>query len=108
MPRGLNMPHKTRMLLYLAFLLSFTAALAGALGGPTTPNPVLFATRVPVGSFTSSTSAFGNHTSSPDAAPRGGDLVIRYADGTLRFLTQEAGFGNSGLQGTNAIAVRDP
>lgn len=35
-----------------------------------------------------------------DSAPRG-DLVIRYPDGSLRFLTQEAGFGNAGMQGAN-------
>lgn len=34
--------------------------------------------------------------------------MLRYPDGSLRNLTQEAGFGNDGLQGTNAIAVREP
>jgi hypothetical protein len=71
-------------------------------------NPVLFVTQVPVGNFTSVVSTFGNHLTSPELAPRGGDLVIRYPDGTLRFLTQEAGFGSSGMQGANAIAVREP
>src|SRR6185436_299461 len=71
-------------------------------------NPVLFVTQVPVGGFTVLTSTFGNHQANPDVAPRGGDLVIRYPDGSLRFLTQEAGYGSSGLQGANAIAVREP
>jgi hypothetical protein len=71
-------------------------------------NPVLFVTQVPVGGFTTLTSTFGNHVTSPQQAPRGGDLIIRYPDGTLRFLTQEAGFGDSGMQGANAIAVREP
>lgn len=76
--------------------------------GPTTANPVLFVTQVPVGGFASLTSTFGNHVATLGAAPRGGDLVIRYPDGTLRFLTAEAGFGNDGMQGANAIAVREP
>jgi hypothetical protein len=84
------------------------AATAAAQGGPTTPNPVLFVTQVPVGGFTSLTAVFGNHVATMEQAPRGGDLVIRYGDGTLRFLTQEAGLGSSGMQGANAIAVREP
>jgi hypothetical protein len=76
--------------------------------GPATANPILFVTQNPVGGFTALTSTFGNHLASPVSAPRGGDLVIRYPDGTLRFLTQEAGFGSSGMQGANAIAVREP
>jgi len=63
---------------------------------------------VPVGGFASLTSTFGNHVAGLEQAPRGGDLVIRYGDGTLRFLTAEAGFGSSGMQGANAIAVREP
>ena len=34
--------------------------------------------------------------------------MIRYPDGSLRNLTQEAGYGSAGLSGTNAIAVREP
>lgn len=79
-----------------------------AQGGPETANPVLFVTQVPVGNFGSVTATFGNHLTAPGQAPRGGDLVIRYTDGTLRVLTQEAGFGNAGMQGANAIAVREP
>ncbi len=72
------------------------------------PNPILFVTQVPVGRFGSVTSAFGNHVPTMQAAPRGGDLVLRAADGSLRFLTAEAGYGSSGQQGANAIAVREP
>lgn len=43
-----------------------------------------------------------------DSIPRGGDLYIRYPDGTLKNLTQLAGYGSSGMQGAGAIAVRDP
>lgn len=39
---------------------------------------------------------------------RGGDLWIRYGDGSTRNLTAEAGFGVDGHQNENAIAVRDP
>jgi hypothetical protein len=71
-------------------------------------HPILFVTQVPVGGFTALTSTFGNHLATMESAPRGGDLVIRFPDGTLRFLTQEAGYGASGMQGANAIAVREP
>src|SRR5207253_7053319 len=40
--------------------------------------------------------------------PRGGDLYIRYPDGTLKNLTKAAGYGVDGLQGDGAIAVRQP
>jgi Hydrazine synthase alpha subunit middle domain len=85
-------------------------ALVLTTGGvaPAETNPILFVTQVPVGGFAVLTSTFGNHLASPDVAPRGGDLVIRYPDGSLRFLTQEAGYGASGQQGANAIAVREP
>lgn len=34
--------------------------------------------------------------------------MIRYPDGSIRKLTEEAGYGSSGLQGAKAIAVREP
>ncbi len=73
-------------------------------------NPILFVTQVPTpnAAFASRTSTFANHLASVENAPRGGDLMIRYPDGTLRNLTSEAGFGQAGLQGANAIAVREP
>jgi Hydrazine synthase alpha subunit middle domain len=74
-------------------------------------NPILFVTQVPtVGGdrFASRTSTFANHLPQIASVPRGGDLMIRYPNGTLRNLTQEAGFGETGRQGANAIAVRDP
>jgi hypothetical protein len=53
-----------------------------------TPHAILFVTQVPVPTdFTTIGSTFGNH--------RGGDLWIRYPDGTLRNLTALAGYGNS-------------
>lgn len=74
----------------------------------TTANPVLFVSQVPIGTFGTVTAVFGNHIPGVGNAPRGGDLVLRYPDGTLRFLTAEAGYGSSGMQGANAIAVREP
>ena len=73
-------------------------------------NPILFVTQVPTpnAGFATRTSTFANHLASIESAPRGGDLMIRYPDGTLRNLTGEAGFGQVGFQGANAIAVREP
>ena len=73
-------------------------------------NPILFVTQVPTpnAAFASRTSTFANHLASVESAPRGGDLMIRYPDGTLRNLTSEAGFGQAGQQGATAIAVREP
>lgn len=58
--------------------------------------------------FTTANSTFGNHLASIESIVRGGDLFIRYRNGTLKNLTRQAGFGNAGFQGANAIAVRDP
>ena len=70
---------------------------------------IMFVTQVPVGGIGTLTAPFGNHLSTMESAPRGGDLMIRYPDGTLRNLTREAGFGDAGeMQGANAIAVREP
>jgi hypothetical protein len=70
---------------------------------------MLFVTQVPVSrDFTAITATFGNHNPSMQQAPRGGDLWIRYPDGTLKNLTKTARFGMEGLQLDQAIAVRDP
>ena len=80
-----------------------------AQGGVPLPNPILFVTQVPVpGDFTSIGSTFGNQQGSAQSVARGGDLWIRYGDGSLKNLTQAAGFGVSGLQGASSIAVREP
>ena len=78
---------------------------------PSAPtNPILFVTQIPIGfDFTTIGSTFGNHRPSTDSVGRGGDLYIRYPDGTLRNLTAAAGYGvATGFQGANSIAVRDP
>jgi len=72
-------------------------------------NPILFVTQVPVpGDFTTVASTFGNQLASVAEAPRGGDLWIRYPDGTTKNLTRTAGFGNGGMQSTASIEVREP
>ena len=80
---------------------------ADAATGPI-QNPILFVTQVPTFGDFSRLATFANHITRADAVVRGGDLMIRYPDGTLRNLTQEAGFGMVGLQTVNAIAVREP
>ncbi|HEV2720546.1 MAG TPA: hypothetical protein VG323_11050, partial [Thermoanaerobaculia bacterium] len=83
--------------------------LAAVIAAAQLQNPILFVTQVPVpADFTTVASTFGNHLPTMENAPRGGDLWIRYPDGTLKNLTRAAGFGGGGMQGANAIAVREP
>ena len=90
--------------------LLLTLAIASAVAqAQTTPHPILFVTQVPVPvDFATVGSTFANHLAGMQSVYRGGDLWIRYPNGTLRNLTSEAGLGNSGFQGSNSIAVRDP
>jgi hypothetical protein len=86
------------------------SAVCFAQAAPTAlPNPIMFVTQMPIpGDFAAIGSVFGNQLGNIDRVGRGGDLYIRYVDGSLRNLTQEAGYGTTGFQGANAIAVRDP
>jgi hypothetical protein len=69
----------------------------------------MFVTQIPIAAdFTTIGSTFGNHQPPMQSVGRGGDLWIRYPDGTLKNLTQLAGYGVTGFQDDNAIAVRDP
>ncbi|HJQ41139.1 MAG TPA: hypothetical protein VKB93_28715 [Thermoanaerobaculia bacterium] len=80
--------------------MNFLAVLA-ATAAVAIPNPILFVTQVPIpGDFTTVASTFGNHNGQINSAPRGGDLMIRYPDGTLKNLTRTAGF--------TEVAVREP
>lgn len=75
----------------------------------TGPHPILFVTQVPTAQgFGSVVETFNNHRPTMVSCPRGGGLWIRYPDGALRNLTQEAGYGETGQQGAGAIAVREP
>jgi len=100
-----------------AQLASTVRATAGAAATPaaaakavTVQNPILFVTQVPTNGdeFATRTSTFANHLTDMAAVPRGGDLMIRYPNGSLRNLTKEAGYGMEGQQGEKAIAVREP
>jgi len=88
-------------------LIAWMAGTSPALAGPT--NSILFVTQVPVpADFATIGSVFGNQQATPDSCGRGGDLCIRYPDGTVKNLTRAAGFGVYGSQHTNGIAVRQP
>lgn len=103
MERGLIIRNWIQCLFYGAIL--FSALLIAQ----THTNPILFVTQLPIpDEWMTISQTFGNHLGSPDKAGRGGDLWIRYPDGTLRNLTEAAGYGNSGFQGSGSIAVRDP
>jgi len=97
-------------MLMRAVRVAFCAAAMGLTpAARSQTNPLLFVTQVPIpADFTTVTATFGNHRPDLDSCGRGGDLWIRYADGTLRNLTQAAGFGRDGDQSTNGIAVREP
>jgi hypothetical protein len=103
------------MALWMGAVTSVATASTGGLAGLT--NPVVFITQVPIpkenngnvsNSFLSVVSIFGNQMSDTARAGRGGDLWLLYTNGTLLNLTHAAGYGVSGAQHTNGIAVRDP
>jgi hypothetical protein len=76
----------------------------------TLQSAILFVTQVPIApDFATIGSVFANHHATMETVGRGGDLYIRYGDGSLKNLTQAAGYGvASGMQGATSIAVRDP
>jgi len=96
----------------LLFAFTVTLSFVSAFAQPARlalSNPILFVIQVPIpGDFTSIASVFGNHRGNIDATGRGGDLYILYPDGSVKNLTQAAGYGMSGLQGDKGIAVREP
>jgi hypothetical protein len=95
--------------LFAGTVLLYRPLTGFAQGAVVLPYPVMFVTQVPVPQdFTTRGSLFGNHMGDVASAARGGDLWIRYGDGTSKNLTQAAGYGVSGFQGTTSIAVREP
>lgn len=89
-------------LLVLLFILLAPSRFAAA----ATTTPIMFVTQPPFGGdFTSVNAVFGNHRGTTGSTPRGGDLYIRYPDGTLRNLTALAGYG---LAPNQEISVREP
>src|SRR5438876_355110 len=101
----------------VATIMALVASGGGVLAASPT-NPILFVTQVPIPDEVNSNvvsdslvavgSAFGNHLGGTRWAPRGGDLHIRYPGGAIRNLTRTAGYGVSGAQHGNGIAVRQP
>lgn len=79
-------------------------------GAVVVQNPIVYATQIPATGFTAVGEPFANHKSDPFYAPRGGDLWIRYPDGSEKNLTRTAGYGetNTDQNTSRAIAVRDP
>ncbi len=72
---------------------------------------ILFVTSVPSTGFGNQLNTFGNHKPGVLDALAGGDLYLRYGNGTLRNLTLEAGWGVPSGQiqgGSKAISVRQP
>ncbi|MEO8672575.1 MAG: hypothetical protein ABI411_14750 [Tahibacter sp.] len=101
----------------LRILFTLIAPLSTAYALPSTP--IVFVVQVPTAddvdtstnfaTITNVASQFGNQFAQTSAAPRGGDLALRLVNGQIRYLTREAGFGDTTVsQGVNAIAVRDP
>jgi hypothetical protein len=90
-------------------LLALGASYGAGQSAAVLPNPILFVTQVPFPYDTTTiTNVFANHLPTTKSAPRGGDLCILYPDGSLKNLTFLAGYGKSGSQDTNGIAVREP
>ncbi len=78
-------------------LLSLVCLATAVVAGPT--NSILFVTQVPIpADFATIGSVFGNQQATLDSCGRGGDLYIRYPDGSLKNLTRAAGFGQWGAQ----------
>lgn len=110
----------------LAAGLASTLILLAACGGsgdssapPSDPPPpdtsssstLMFVTSVPNTGFMNQLNTFANHGTGREDQIAGGDLWLRYADGSLRNLTQEAGWGvaSGAIQGGElAISVRQP
>lgn len=97
-------------------VILITAYRPSVLRDQTNPleNPILFSLVVPpilkAKSFGHQLETFGNHLTNVGVAPRGGDLCLMDVDGTIRFLTKEAGFGVAvgEVQAEDGIAVRQP
>jgi len=102
------MSYKFILIVTVSFIAITTSR---SFGDPPTPlpYPILYVTQVPHTQDFSVAAVFGNHRSDQNAAPRGGDLWIRYPDGTSKNLTATAGFGiAAAFEGPAGIAVRDP
>lgn len=97
-------------MLRLVFVALCTVMRCASAQVVTTPNPIIFVSQYPITTdFAGIGSVFGNHRADVSLSGRGGDLYIRYGDGSLRNLTRDAGYGEPGvLQTALSIVVRDP
>ena len=87
--------------------LVISTSLLSAGGLP--QNPIMFVTVVPMCEDSATQcSVLSSHLAGYNNVLRGGDLYIRYPDGTLKNLTRAAGYGSSMLQDLSSIAVRQP
>ncbi|WP_462247464.1 T9SS type A sorting domain-containing protein [Ekhidna sp.] len=103
-------------------LVTLWLILIGSLGTSTTkyvndpviPNPILFGLFVPPltnsSTFGHPLEPFTNISTDMVTSPRGGDLALMNTDGSVRFLTKEAGFGvpSGEVQSEEGISVRQP
>ena len=88
----------------MMFLMSLASSQQAGL-----TDSILFVTDAPItGDFTRIASTFGNKKATPDSYGHGGDLHVRYPDGTIKNLTRSGGYGVWGSQFTNGRAVRQP
>lgn len=107
--------HRLKAVLIAVFAIGFFSAAINFHGFHARISPVramdalptiMFVTQPPFGGdFASANAVFGNHNPYTGSSPRGGDLYIRYGDGSLRNLTAEAGYG---AKPGEEIAVREP
>ena len=74
-----------------------TVAFSSSVSASGSTNAILFVTQVPIErDFTSIGSTFGNQQPTLASCGRGGDLCVRYTDGTIKNLTRAAGYGENG------------
>ena len=93
----------------LKLVLLMAASQLPSIAQAAIDNPIAFVTQVPIPQdFCTINATFCNHKGAIDVTGRGGDLWIRYPDGSLKNLTAAAGYGMDGHQGGAAIQVRDP
>jgi Calx-beta domain-containing protein/hydrazine synthase alpha subunit-like protein len=103
----------------LAIAAVFVCGRAALLALPPTAKPILFVTQIPIPeevnsrtvaiSFMSSVSPFGNHLADTLHAGRGGGLWLRFPDGSLVNLTQNATWDAPFVKPAyDQIAVRNP
>ena len=87
----MHQPQRRNIAMFLTMLMILIGSLTLPAGsrqvlaaGPTLATALLFVTHVPTPyDVITTVTTFNNHTGDVHAAGRGGDLWLRYADGTL-------------------------